>query len=200
MPRTLHQTLHERKLIKLKDQRTLALSFAYALFQCYGSPYIHEPLQKDSIFFYALTERDFDFGRPFLATQFARLRQLASQQNVSGSLQHPCPSILSLGILLIETHEGRLLGTFRKTRDAAISDANRELFIARREIESLNCTENYRNAVKSCLEVPWVSAGEKVDLWEPENIWGFYEHVIYRLERELALVVEDNFFLNSIGL
>lgn len=145
----------------LRDQRILALSFVYALFQCYEGPYVKGPLNKESIFFYALTDHNLDFGRPFLATQFSRLRISERQQNVT--IQHPCPLILMLGILLIEMHEGRLLDTFRKQSDAP-KTANRELFIARREIETLNCTETYRNAAKACLEVPWVSAGEKVDL------------------------------------
>lgn len=154
-------------------------------------------MNKESIFFYALTDHNLDFGRPFLATQFSRLRISERQQNVT--IQHPCPLILTLGILLVDMHEGRLLDTFRKQSDAP-KTANRELFIARREIETLNCTETYRNAAKACLEVPWVSAGEKVDLWDQNTIWGFYEHVIHRLERGLALVVEDTLSLNFVGL
>lgn len=185
-PMNLQQVLSEKELVRLKDKRVLALTLAFALIQCYGSPCMRETLQRDSIFFCTLMGNNLDFERPFLATQFPNLTSGPVAPNMA--LQHQNPAILNLGILLLEVHTGRLLKSFFTPEETVKQSANTELLVARRVVEDLEewCSETYKDAVRACLEVTWVPSGEIVDLGESKTSSGFYEHVIHRLDEELG--------------
>jgi hypothetical protein len=192
-PKSLHQALSARELTGLEDKRRLALTFAYALIQCYGSPCIKDTLQKDSIYFCSLTGRDTDFGRPFLPTQFSRLPMTHGSNQPNMALQHRNPAILNLGVLLLEVHKGMPLERLYTPAEADSLSPNTDLFAARRLVDELGETASrtYQNAIRACLEIPWVIGGEKVDLTIPKISSGFYVHVIRRLEAELSLLLDD---------
>ena len=186
-PRSLQQSILDSKLTRLKDKRILGLTFAYALIQCYGISCLKGALQKESVFFYNLAENYPDFGRPFVSAQFSGHAQVPDQPNMS--IQHRNPAILALGILLLEIHTGLLLESFLTPTEASNPSPNIKLITARRIVEGLDdCSENYKDAIRACLEVPWVPAGEKVDLGDAETGSGFYDHVIRKLEEELEFL------------
>lgn len=51
------------------------------------------------------------------------------------------------------------------------------------------CSEVYKDAIRACLRPPWVSAGDKVDLSEPEMRAGFYDHALTRLDKEVEYML-----------
>lgn len=185
-PTTLHASLSARMLTRLKDKRVLALTFAYALLQCHASARMTELLRKESIYFYHLTANGTDFGRPYLVTEFEPSKPSTVPPNMS--LQHRSPAILRLGILLLEIHTGTLFESLLNPIEAASQSANRDLEAARRLVEDLEewCSEEYKDAIRACLEIPWVPIGEKFDLSSPEVCGGFLEQIVKPLERELS--------------
>jgi hypothetical protein len=181
---SLQESLSAQLLKSLRAKRVLALTFAYGLIQCIGSPYSKQPLQKDSLFFFQIRESIADFERPYFSTRFDG-NMINDSSNMS--IQHRNPSILQLGILLVEIHKGQPLSTFRLRTEQSRTSSNTDLAVARRVVEELEewCSEPYKDVIRACLELPWVPAGQKVDL-DDEKAWsGFYNHVIKPLEIEL---------------
>jgi hypothetical protein len=176
----LRQSLEAEELQSLRDKRMLALSFAYAMLQFHGSQCISDTIQKEAIFFYALTENLVDFSRPFLQTQFSRLPQLSTAPSIK--VQHRNPAIMNLGILLIELDKGRLFSELRQ--DGLTSPtANQDLRAAKKLVDSIEYPD-YRDAVRACLDTSWVRAGLKVDLSNSDICEGFIDAVIQPLRQE----------------
>ncbi|KAF2436658.1 hypothetical protein EJ08DRAFT_674523 [Tothia fuscella] len=182
---SLQESLSGQLLKTLKVKRVLALTFAYALIQCMGSTCSRRTLEKDSVFFYHLTVDTVDFERPYLSTRFDAVNQAHDAADMS--IQHRNPRILELGILLLEIHKGRPLSTFRLSTEISNPSPNTDLSVARRVVETLEdwCSEPYKDAVRACLELPWVPAGKKADLDDEAVGSGFYDKVIKPLEGEL---------------
>ncbi|KAI9700963.1 MAG: hypothetical protein M1820_006608 [Bogoriella megaspora] len=182
---TLQDSLSSQTLARLKKKRVLAVTFAYALLQCHSIPCTTDVLRKESIYFSQLTADDTDFGTPFVSTEFESAA--SSTTIVNMALQHRSPPILRLGILLLEIHKGALFESLLNTSEAADTSPNRDLTAARRLVEHLEewCSDQYKNAIRACLEIPWVPRGEQVDFSNAEICGGFVEQVVRPLESEL---------------
>lgn len=186
-PTTLHDILSPSPLtgIKLKQKRHLAVTFAYAMLQCYPSSSVTDFLSDRSLHFYHLTATEMDFTAPFFLTNFHPTVNSPAATNMS--VQHRSLPILRLGILLIEIHKGKLFETLLTDNEAQDSSPNRDLTAARRIVEVLEewCSDKYKNSIRACLELPWIPPGKAVDFADSIVCGGFVEHVIKPLESDL---------------
>jgi hypothetical protein len=169
----------------LKRKRLLAVTFAYAMLQCHASSCIPEILSDKSLYFYRLDASDWDFEAPFFSTDFRFAQTGTAAPNLA--LQHRSPPILRLGILLIEIHKGALFESLMDASEIANPSPNRDLMAAHRQVEQLEewCSDKYKNAVKACLDIPWIPPDEAVDFVNAQVCGGFVEQVVKPLEEEL---------------
>jgi len=182
-PTTLHEALSAATLPGLKVKRLLAATFAYALLQCHASPCMTELFRKESIYFYQLNDSITAFESPFVLTDFQHCDQAA----VNMALQHRSPPVLRLAILLLEVHKGVLFEALLTETEKADDSPNRDLTAARRIVQNLEdwCSETYKDAIRACLEMPWVGTGRLIDFDDADICGGFIEQVIKPLESEL---------------
>ncbi|KAF2175473.1 hypothetical protein K469DRAFT_679973 [Zopfia rhizophila CBS 207.26] len=186
-PTTLYDLLSSNPLteLNLKHKRLLAVTFAYAMLQCYPSSCFTDFLSEKSLYFYRLTATDLDFTAPFFSTEFHLTARIPVAANMS--LQHRSLPILRLGIVLLQVHKGKLFESLLTASEVADTSPNRDLTAARRLVENLEewCSDKYKNAIQACLELPWIPRGEAVDFANAEVCGGFIEKVIKPLESEL---------------
>lgn len=182
VPLSLRESLERKQLRSLRDKRTIALAFAYAVLQFHGNDCFSEHLQKEAIYFYALTDNMVDFGRPFVKADFHHPFKPAAT-TLSLKVQHRNPAILNLGILLIELEKGMLFESLHENPNKKWS-LNQNLLAARRIVASIDYPD-YQQAVRACLETSWVGAGKKVDLSTDEVAKGFVKEVVEPLKREM---------------
>jgi hypothetical protein len=172
----------------LIERRRLALIFAYSLFQLHESPWLSKHWDKDRIYFFYNATGKVDLQRPYLSTAFDDLPQHAEPVDLNRF--HRNLGILRVGILLIEVHKWKPLESFWKQDDLndGVPTPNTDMEVARRLLETLDdCFPTYRNAIESCLKVPWNSGGSRLSLEDPETWSAVYRNVIEPLEREVAL-------------
>jgi hypothetical protein len=172
----------------LIERRRLALIFAYSLFQLHESPWLSKHWDKDRIYFFYNATGKVDLQRPYLSTSFDDLPQHAEPVDLNRF--HRNLGILRVGILLIEVHKWKPLESFWKHDDLneGVPTPNTDMEVARRLLETLDdCFPTYRNAIESCLKVPWNSGGSRLSLEDPETWSAVYRNVIEPLEREVAL-------------
>lgn len=177
---SLGSLLHARTRLGLRDKRRLALILSHSLLQYHDSAWLGSEWGKKHIFFFHLGDKP-DLQRPYLSTSFNN-PQLGII-DADKSRFHRNPSILALGILLIEIDLEKPIETCRDTTDAI--NANTDWVVADRIVQSMDqCSEPYRQAIRACLDVPWIPAGQKVCLENPQTRDGLCAHVIDLLESE----------------
>lgn len=184
-PRSLRHVLFNGELTALKDRRTLALKLVYAFIQYYGSTYIQEILEHDSIFFHPLTQNALNFDAPFVIAPIPAPPD--ALQDLDMGVQHPCSSLLTLGIRLLEIHKGKPLEFYLTDTERQGLSPNTKLAVAWRLYHNLEewCSFYYKAAVYACLQIPWVTAGKKVDFRVQKICDGFYENVVENLESDV---------------
>ena len=160
-PRTLRQSLSSGELMALRDRRTLTLQLVYAFIQYYGSAYIREILENDSIFFYSLTRNEPNFDAPFVMAPIPAPPGTLEDSDLR--VQHPCLSLLTLGIRLLEIHKGKPLEFYLSEAEKNDLSPNTKLGVAWRLYHNLEewCSVLYKGAVYACLQIPWGSGGRE---------------------------------------
>lgn len=180
--------------LPLKEKRMLALILAYSLLQLCGSPWLNETFSKEEITFFYKSADEPDYERPYISTRFDESQTVVSRP-VMNRL-HRNPSLLSLGILLLELHKERPIEHYRKPEDLINGtevNVNTDFAVADREVKRLrDCSLNYQEAMQACLDIPWKSSG-RVSLDDPVTRNGVYDAIIRPLEDELK-----NLFRESI--
>ncbi|KAF6514185.1 hypothetical protein HZS61_006441 [Fusarium oxysporum f. sp. conglutinans] len=158
---TFQMMLQSCKTPPLIERRRLALIFAYSLFQLHESPWLSQHWAKDRIhFFYNST--GLDLHRPYLSTSFDDFPSTGEPTDLNRF--HRNLGILRLGILLIEVHKWKPLESFRMQGDLndGAPTPNTDMEVARRVQETLDdCFPTYRDAIQSCLKVPWATGGSR---------------------------------------
>ncbi|KAH7142859.1 hypothetical protein B0J13DRAFT_503233 [Dactylonectria estremocensis] len=185
---TFQMMLQSCNTPSLIERRRLALVFAHSLFQLHESPWLSQQWAKDRIHFFYNSTGILDLHRPYLGTSFDDFP--SNKEPIDLNRFHRNLGILRLGILLIEVHRWKPLESFLVDDDLYNGQPtpNTDMEVAWRVQETLDdCFPTYRDAIKACLEVPWVSGGLRVSLEDPETWNGVYTNVIQPLEREVAL-------------
>lgn len=185
IPLTLHDSLEQQRWQSFRAKRIVALSCAYALLQLHGNDIVSETLKRDGIYFYALTDSMIDYCRPFLKADLASTTQAKPALNAS-LLQHRSPSILNLGIIMIELDKGMLWSTipgFDKNKRSA----HRDVRLARHLLHSIESPE-YREAVQACVSITWVKAGITIDLGDRAIREAYARAILMPLMKELKFL------------
>lgn len=177
---SLESLLLAKTRLGLRDKRRLALVLSHSLLQYHDSVWLGSEWGKKHISFFHLGDKP-DLQRPYLSTRFSKSEQDAVDADKSRF--HRNPSILALGILLIEIDLERPIESYRIATDKV--NANTDWIVADRVLKSMDqCSEPYRQAIRACLEIPWIPAGQNVHLENPPTRDGLCAHVIDTLERE----------------
>jgi hypothetical protein len=183
IPATSLETLiRTQSNLSLRNKRRLALMFAYCLLKYHDSEWLASEWGKSSISFLYSSHNELDLQRPYLTSYFDTPQREITEVNVAHF--HPNPSILALGILLIEIDLKRSIESFRTaTEDINI---NTDMIVANRVVKIMDqCSEPYKKAIEACLQISWMPAGHKVSLKDETVRGGLYANVVYPLEREL---------------
>lgn len=177
---SLESLLHEKTRLGLRDKRRLGLILSHSLLQYHDSAWLGSEWDKRHISFFHLEDKP-DLQRPYLSTCFNRPH--LDVINTEMTRFHRNPGILALGILLIELDLERLIETFRTATDKI--NANTDWIVADRIAQSMDqCSEPYREAIRACLDIPWIPAGQKACLENPQTRDGPCDRVIDLLEDE----------------
>jgi hypothetical protein len=182
----LQALLRGANQLPLKEKRMLALILAYSLLQLCGSPWLNETFSKEQISFFYQTEDEPDYERPYISTRFEELSTVASGPDMNRL--HRNPSLLSLGILLLELHKERPIEAYRKPEDLIDGTAvnvNTDYTVADRKVKKLrDCSLDYQEAIQACLDMPWKPTG-RISMDDPATRNGVYDAIIRPLEDEL---------------
>lgn len=172
--------------LPLKEKRVLALILAYSLLQLCGSPWLRETFSKEHITFFYKSADEPDYDRPYISTRFDEPLTVAKGLDVNQL--HRNPSILSLGILLLELHKERPIEAYRKPEDLINGtevNINTDYTVVDREVKKLkDCSLDYQEAIQACLDMPWKPQG-RINMDDPATRNGVYDSIIQPLENEL---------------
>jgi hypothetical protein len=172
--------------LPLKEKRMLALILAYSLLQLCGSPWLNETFSKEQITFFYKSADEPDYDRPYISTRFDEPPTVA--KGLDMNRLHRNPSILSLGILLLELHKERPIEAYRKPEDLINGtevNVNTDYTVVDREVKKLkDCSLDYQEAIQACLDMPWKPIGG-ISMDDPATRNGVYDSIIRPLENEL---------------
>ncbi|KAL6715524.1 hypothetical protein ACLMJK_006485 [Lecanora helva] len=175
--------------MSLKERRILAVTLAHTVLNFSEGPWLQELWDKTHIFFFGVAcegER-LDYSRPYLSTHFGAVTPKLEEDDGLLVL-HQNPSLLSLGILLLELHKCEPIEHHWQDDDldGGHPNANTNLVAAERLLE--NCVddiyENYRAAVEACLTCEFATV-EDVGLKDEEFRRLVHENIVAPLEEEL---------------
>lgn len=132
--------------------------------------------------FFYLSGHKPDLQRPYLSTHFDKPWPEVFETDMNKF--HRNPSILALGILLIEIDLARPIETYRNTTDNV--NLNTDWITAHNIVKFMDqCSDPYKKAIRACLDIPWMPAGQNVSLEDSKTRLGLYINVIHPLESEL---------------
>ncbi|KAH8802414.1 hypothetical protein F5884DRAFT_823660 [Xylogone sp. PMI_703] len=180
---SLGTVLRRSVKLTLANKRRLAVIVSHSLLQFHDSNWLRNNWNKDQIFFYCEPSGLLDFQRPYLSTEFYEDMSESNKQ-LDFDIFHRNPSILGLGILLIEIHTERPIESFRTKHEEATLNSNTDLLVAR-------LFPGYRDAIQACLDTPWVPAGQRVNLEDTVTRVGVYQNIIQPLENELVYLFRE---------
>jgi hypothetical protein len=174
-----------RYMWTLKDKWTLAVILAHAVLHGSEGPWLRDDWSKRHVSFFKKDgEQIPDLRRPFMTLDFdAPLEQSGAQDHLF--VQHSNPTLLALGILLLEIMKGthiELHWTPDDLTDGSQANENTNLTTAMRLLDQSNgdLVTGFRRAVAACLE--WDDSSDQV---ESDFVNRMYEAIVEPLEYEL---------------
>lgn len=173
--------------MRLKDQRILAVVLAHAALHCSDGPWLCKDWSKEHITFFRHDATGIDLSRPCLAVNFTD-PPFFTGDDPNPFNPHAYPSLLSLGILLLEIYLCQPIESRWSELDLIDGQPNENtnLTTAMRLLEDSegDLYEDYRNAIKACLNCDRIWAND--DSPDPEEFRRqVYEDIVYPLEQEL---------------
>lgn len=187
--KSLADLLDEHKNFTLRERRILAVILAHSLLHFCDSPWLSRNWNKHHLsFFFRGQGTQLDLQRPWVATGF---EPFMPDDDVDRFQRiHPHPSILSLGILLLEIELQAAIESVRIDEDLSAEsevDCNTNFFTAERLLRKMSqdVFENYRRAIDNCLTCRFVEPGGLTNLDDDEFRQAVYENIVMPLENEL---------------
>ncbi|CZT10391.1 uncharacterized protein RAG0_14883 [Rhynchosporium agropyri] len=173
--------------LRLKDSRVLAVVLAHAVLHYCESPWVSNSWNKQHVSFYTTVD-GINLRKPYLATQFDE-DTVQLEVTEDDLYSHPSPTLLALGILLLELYLKKPIESFWDPDDTedGLEGVNTNWVTAEKQLEKQedDVYEGYRNAIKACLQVEYVNRGGPLSL-DDEDFRNFvYEQVVVPLENEL---------------
>ncbi|EYB25191.1 hypothetical protein FG05_08146 [Fusarium graminearum] len=173
------------------EKRRLALIFAESLLLYHGSDWLQPGWVKDDIYFFFKTEDEPDLKTPFLS---ARLNVPGSGQFLAGSMAyHTNPSILALGVLLIEIFNERAIEKWRTAKERSNSNTATLQIVADRIVNKMDSSGSTK-AIQACLSLDWIPVGRSAGLDDAETRTGFLKNVIWPIKQELQCLSKNKIF------
>jgi hypothetical protein len=179
--------------LKLRERRILAVILAHSMLHFSDSPWLSKHWNKSHLTFFQCASKNglqLDVHRPWISTQFENGE--IPENTEDGYRVHPNPSVLALGILLLEIELRAGIEQSRTEEDLSPSgevDCNTDLFTAERLLES-NCNdvfERFRKAVDGCLKCDFVDEGASTSLDDDNFRQAIYDNIVLPLEEELEI-------------
>ena len=172
------------RVLKMRDQRLLAVTLAHAVLTYCESPWLKEGWAKDHITFLSRETSGPELHRPFLLTTFHSpgVTELDTGLKLL-KVFHPSPTLLSLGIMLLEIHLNAPIEERWSADDLTdgVQNANTNFTTALRLLHDLegDIYDGYRTAIEACLKF------KQEDLSKERLQQEIYDRIVAPLEQEL---------------
>ena len=188
---SLAALLDGHRKFTLKEKRVLAVILAHSVLHFCESPWMSRQWNKNHVSFFKFSKQgDFNLEKPWLSPDFAN--SCVPEDVDELNRIHPNPSVLALGILLLEIELGDSLESFRETSDLSIEgfeDCNTSFFTAHHVWEKRldNVYWGYKAAVQACLNCDFFETedGNPLSLENEDFHEAVYTHIVRPLEEEL---------------
>ncbi|PTD02209.1 hypothetical protein FCULG_00012182 [Fusarium culmorum] len=176
---------------RLRFFELLALIFAESLLLYHGSDWLQPGWVKDDIYFFFKTEDEPDLKTPLLS---ARLNVPGSGQFLAGSMAyHANPSILALGVLLIEIFNERAIEKWKTAKERSNSNTATLQIVADRIVNKMDSSGSTK-AIQACLSLDWIPVGRSAGLDDADTRTGFLKNVIWPIKQELQCLSANKIF------
>lgn len=176
----------QSNLLDLRQRRELALVLVHGLLTL-GNPWLAEKWTKADIYLFWSPGNQLVVSEPFILSDMRQPHQISQASSLDAP--HPIPSVLSLGIVLLEIETGKSIESMRTESDyldpdAQLIDEYTDQTAALRAAKALSTsTPDYQEAVLACLcESTWADFD---DLSQEDARKKLYELVVDRIEGEL---------------
>jgi hypothetical protein len=175
----------------LRERRILAVILAHSMLNFCDTPWVGKNWDKNHLSFFKRKSKkgsQLDFHRPWISTQFDNT---TATEDVDELYRiHKNPSVLALGILLLEIELRAGIEESATEDDLSPTgevDCNTSLFTAERLLETQidDMFERYRNAIEACLKCDFVEDGASTSLDDEDFQQAVYENIVVPLEEEL---------------
>lgn len=193
---SLASLLRGERRFRPKEKRILSVILANSLLHFCESPWLSKEWSKEHISFFSFSEKgDLDMRRPYLSTDF---ETMVPEDEVDAMFRiHPNPSVLALGILLLEIELDLPIEDERNVEDHdedGKPNVNTDYFAAVRLFESNKSDDIYRNhrqAVSACLDCNFYDEDlMEPSLDDPSFRQAVYDNIVRPLEEELHTAYE----------
>jgi hypothetical protein len=193
---SLASLLRGERRFRPKEKRILSVILANSLLHFCESPWLSTEWSKEHISFFPSSKKgDLDIRRPYLSTNFQNMIP-EDEENALFRI-HPNPSVLALGILLLEIELNLPIEDERGVEDHdedGKPNVNTDYFAALRLFESNKSDDIYRNhrqAVYACLNCNFYEEETmEPSLDKPEFRQAVYDNIVRPLEQELHTAYE----------
>ena len=199
---SLASLLGGRRELNLKERRILAVILAHSMLHFCESPWMSREWNKEHITFFrkARDRREgidvFDLSRPWLSPSFDE-NDCVGEDDLSPLYRiHPNPSVLALGILLLEIELNASIEEYREDAEKLpqnfSSNSNADLFVAQRLIDPESqdhvldkLCDAYCTAINACLYCNFVDPDTSTSLDDEDFRQAVYANIVRPLEDEL---------------
>lgn len=187
-PISLGELLDGSTKLDPSEKRRLALIFAQSLLLYHDSNWICNGWIKEDISFFFRSEDEPDLNHPFLSARFNNAQ--ATGDPFRNTNNHRNPSILALGVLLIEIFNEKPIEKWRTAKERGNPGAATVWMVADRVVKKMDQSPS-REAIEACLDMNWIPAGHAAGLEASETREGLLENVIAPLKQEIRWLSVD---------
>ncbi|KAF1845080.1 uncharacterized protein K460DRAFT_405357 [Cucurbitaria berberidis CBS 394.84] len=187
---SLASLLRGERKFRPKEKRILSVILANSLLHFCESPWLSKEWSKEHISFFSTAEKGgLDIHRPYLSTNFQAM--VAEVEPDTFYRIHANPSVLALGILLLEIELDSPIERERGVQDLdehGKPNVNTDYFAALRLFEGIadDIYQNHRQAVSACLNCDFYDEETmEPSLDNPEFRQAVYNNIVRPLEQEL---------------
>ncbi|KAE9368050.1 hypothetical protein N431DRAFT_75410 [Stipitochalara longipes BDJ] len=186
---SLKTLIESATTFSLKQRRVLAVILSYSLLYVGESQWLRREWTKEDVCFIQTDNNMVDIGRPYLSAEFPGPGINPGIDDETQDCPHPAPSILGLGILLIELEFGKMIESLWKKEDLrnGKKNLNSNITAAMRFLENQRPWDdvytNFRRAVSACIKGNFLESAEIVD--DESFQQAVYTNIVVHLEEEL---------------
>ncbi|KAF2736405.1 hypothetical protein EJ04DRAFT_521995 [Polyplosphaeria fusca] len=194
-----------KRKFKMKEKRILPVILANSLLNLSEGPWVENEWAKEHIHFFTSADSQdlLDIQRPFLSTDFQHQEDSDTEEEDALYRVHPSPSVLALGILLLEIELGFALESYYSECDLddGIPNVNTNYLTALRMFEeevSDSIYSNYRGALSACLNCDFFDEDTMAPNLDNEEFRrAVYNNIVKPLEDELRFAYPDETFFHG---